>query len=300
MTSTDPRTAPTSHSYYSERLRLHYLDWGNAEAPPILLIHGVQDHCHSWDWVCDELHQDYHLIVPDLRGHGDSEWNHGAPYSTLDYIYDIHQLIAQRNLAPVQIVAHSMGGNIACLFAGLYPELVSSLTSIEGIGAIPQWYPDGTSPVKRVRQWIRDVHELASRTPRRYDSLDDACERMQQSNPHLSKERARHLTIHGSNQNEDGTYSWKFDNYTHSRPPFSINYQDLIAIWENISCPTLLINARQGYSHRTGQSGSLKHFKSATLIDIDEAGHWLHHDQLDAFLSHLKPHLEKNTQRSPG
>ncbi|MDZ7686375.1 MAG: alpha/beta fold hydrolase [Gammaproteobacteria bacterium] len=80
------RARPTSHSYFSQRLRLHYLDWGNADAPNVLLVHGSQDHCHSWDWVADALCADYHVVVPDLRGHGDSEWVRGAPYSSLDYV----------------------------------------------------------------------------------------------------------------------------------------------------------------------------------------------------------------------
>ena len=61
---------PTSHSYLSQRLRLHYVDWGNEDAPPMLLVHGGQDHCRNWDWVARDLRQDYHVLAPDLRGHG--------------------------------------------------------------------------------------------------------------------------------------------------------------------------------------------------------------------------------------
>ena len=69
---------PTSRFYYSQGLRLHYVDWGNPEAPPLLLVHGGRDHCRNWDWVARELSRDYHVIAPDLRGHGDSQWMVGG------------------------------------------------------------------------------------------------------------------------------------------------------------------------------------------------------------------------------
>ena len=71
----EPFVGPTSHSYISQRLRLHYVDWGNPGAPPLILLHGGRDHCRNWDWVAAELRRDYHIIAPDLRGHGDSAWS---------------------------------------------------------------------------------------------------------------------------------------------------------------------------------------------------------------------------------
>ena len=75
---------PTSHIYFSQRLRLHYVDWGNEDAPPMLLVHGGRDHCRNWDWVAQELKRDYHVIAPDLRGHGDSQWLVGGSYAIID------------------------------------------------------------------------------------------------------------------------------------------------------------------------------------------------------------------------
>ena len=87
---------PTSHSYFSQRLRLHYVDWGNPDAPPMILIHGGRDHCRNWDWVAEQFRDDYHIIAPDLRGHGDSQWMVGGAYSQIDYVYDIAQLLRQK------------------------------------------------------------------------------------------------------------------------------------------------------------------------------------------------------------
>jgi pimeloyl-ACP methyl ester carboxylesterase len=271
---------PTSHSYFSQRLRLHYLDWGNEGAPHMLLVHGVQDHCHTWDWFAERFADDYHIVAPDLRGHGDSEWLRGSSYHNVDYVYDLAQLVRQAGLQPVVVVGHSMGGTLAALYAGLYPDAVSALVLMEGIGLWGRFLGP-SSPGERIRTWIDGTRHLAGRIPRRYQSLEEAYGRMRGANEHLSDEQAHHLTVHGSNQNEDGTYSWKYDNYTHAFPAYRIPDQETIAIWEEVSCPTLIINATEGFDHRIGQHGTLRHFRHGTLVDIADAGHWVHHDQLE-------------------
>jgi pimeloyl-ACP methyl ester carboxylesterase len=87
---------PTSHNYFSQGLRLHYVDWGNRDAPSLLLIHGGRDHCRNWDWVAERMRDRYHVVAPDLRGHGDSAWASGTNYSDINYIYDIAQLVHQK------------------------------------------------------------------------------------------------------------------------------------------------------------------------------------------------------------
>ena len=274
---------PTSHSYFSQRLRLHYLDWGNVGAPNLLLVHGTQDHCRSWDWVARRLRKSYHVVAPDLRGHGDSQWVIGSGYGHTDYVYDIAQLVRQAELAPVTIIAHSMGGTLACLYAGLYPERVNKLVIVEGVG---HWWRFFERPPAQdqLRNWIDGTRAQASRIPRRYTTLEEAFLRMQTTNPHLTPEQARHLTVHGSHQNEDGTYTWKFDNYTHAHPPYDVSADDTEAIWRDITCPVLFVNAAQGYPHRIGQDDTLAHFRHAQVINLPDAGHWAHHDQLDVFM----------------
>jgi pimeloyl-ACP methyl ester carboxylesterase len=273
----------TSHSYFSQRLRLHYLDWGNAGASNLLLIHGMHDHCRSWDWVARCLRERYHVVAPDLRGHGDSQWAIGSGYAHTDYVYDIAQLVRQAELAPVTIIAHSMGGTLACLYAGLYPERVAKLVIVEGVGHWWRFF-ERPSAQEQLRGWIDSTRAQAARIPRRYATLEDAFERMQKTNPHLTPEQARHLTVHGSHQNEDGTYTWKFDNYTHAHPPYDVSADDTEAIWRDITCPVLFVNSVNGYPHRIGQDDTLAHFRNAELVNVPEAGHWTHHDQLDAFM----------------
>ncbi len=271
---------PTSHSFYSQRLRLHYRDWGNVAAPNMLLVHGVQDHCHTWDWYARAFFDDYHIIAPDMRGHGDSEWARGSSYHQIDYVYDLAQLIRQAQLTPTVLVAHSMGGTLAALYAGVYPETVTALVIIEGVGMWPGRFSDAPAH-ERVRQWIDNNRQLAGRQPRRYPALEEAYERMHRANAHLTQAQARHLTIHGSHQNEDGSYSWKYDNYTHAYAAYGIPEEEVVALWERITCPVLIINASEGFPHRIGQNGTVRHFDDVRLVDIPAAGHWAHHDQLD-------------------
>jgi pimeloyl-ACP methyl ester carboxylesterase len=277
------KASPTSHSYFSQRLRLHYLDWGNKDAPPLLLVHGNRDHCHNWDWVAQELRDDYHIIAPDFRGHGDSAWVYGSGYSHSEYVYDLAQLIHQQDLAPLNIIAHSLGGGVALRYAGIYPENVKRMVVIEGAGG--GWTND--RPVhERMRDWIESTRKVAGRLPKRYASLDDAYRRMHDANAHLRDDQAHHLTVHGSDQNEDGTYSWKFDNYTHVMSPFDMTHKQTMELWKRIESPLLLISGSESWFGKAGKMHDPSdNFKDARHVMVDDAGHWVHHDQLDEFLS---------------
>ncbi|TNE57138.1 MAG: alpha/beta hydrolase [Alphaproteobacteria bacterium] len=277
---------PTSHIYFSQRLRLHYVDWGNEGKPPLLLIHGGRDHCRNWDWVAEALREDYHIIAPDLRGHGDSDWIRGGTYQTADYVYDIAQLIHQLELGPLSVIAHSMGGSIALRYAGLFPETVKEMVVMEGLGMPPKIIKERMSePLqKRMRGWVGQMREMSARSVRKYPTLDEAVDRMQEANPHLSKEQARHLTIHGVNRNEDGSYSWKFDNYVRVFPSSGMSQAETEEVWSNITCPLLMLRGAESWASDPIADGRANHFKNARFEVIENAGHWMHHDRLDEFL----------------
>jgi pimeloyl-ACP methyl ester carboxylesterase len=284
---------PTSHSFFSQRLRLHYVDWGNADKPPLLLLHGGRDHCRNWDWTAEALRDQWHIIAPDLRGHGDSQWSPDGSYTMAGYLYDLAQLIHQQRLAPVTIIAHSLGGNIALRYSGIYPESVARLVAIEGLGPTRMLAElAGKTIDKRMDEWIHEQRALAGRLPRRYGSIEDAFRRMQEENPHLSAEQARHLTAQGVNQNEDGTYSWKFDNYVRAWPPYDMSRRDIASLWSRIACPTLLLYGKESKSGNPADDGRAEPFRHARVVGIDGAGHWLHHDRLDEFLRIVREFLE--------
>ena len=285
---------PTSHTYFSQRLRLHYVDWGNPDAPPMILIHGGRDHCRNWDWVAEQFRDDYHIIAPDLRGHGDSQWMVGGAYSQIDYVYDIAQLLHQKKMTPVTVIGHSLGGSISLLYTALHPENVTKLVSIEGMGPPPAMIEERINKpmAERLHTWMEELRTLSGRMVRRYATLEEAYERMQTENPHLSEDQARHLTIHGSNQNEDGTYSWKFDNYVRSFPPTGVPIEETWGMFKSITCPTLLVRGLESWASDPIADGRVKNFTCPLRVEaFENAGHWVHHDQLEGFVATVKDFL---------
>jgi pimeloyl-ACP methyl ester carboxylesterase len=271
------------------------VDWGNEGAPPMLLVHGGRDHCRNWDWVAEAFRDEYHIIAPDLRGHGDSQWSMGGSYTMPEYAYDIAHLVDQKNMAPVTILSHSLGGMISLQYAGLYPDKVKSIIAIEGLGVSPLMMAKsaGKSINEKLIGWADELRKVSGRTPRRYASLEDAFKRMQDENPHLSEDQARHLTVHGANQNEDGTYSWKFDNYVRIFRPYGLSPEEIRHLWSRITCPTLLIRGTESWASDPIEDGRFNSFQNANVASIDGAGHWAHHDRLDVFLDLVRSHLAK-------
>jgi len=209
------------------------------------------------------------------------------------YIHDLAQLIHQLKLAPVTIVAHSLGGNIALRYTGLYPEKVRKLVAIEGLGPSPAMLAERekTPWQERFRKMIDDKRALAGRQPRRYESLEQASARMREENSFLSEEQARHLTVHGIARNEDGSYSWKFDNYLRVWESVDLTQDQIRELWAAISCPTLLLYGEKSWASNPAEDGRAEHFRHADVKLFPEAGHWLHHDRFDLFMETLRNFL---------
>lgn len=284
---------PTANSFISQRLRLHYVDWGNPDAPPLILQHGGRDHCRSWDWVAEELAKDWHVIAPDLRGHGDSAWAPDGNYEMNAFVYDFAQLVHTLGHDQVTIVAHSLGGNVATRFTGLYPEKVRKFVNIEGLGPSPKTRAEREAAgyANRFREWIEKRRSAAGRIPRRYPTIEAAYARMKEENAFLTDEQARHLTIHGASRNEDGTWSWKFDPYLNVWP-FEDTPQELTEeLWRAITCPVLLLYGENSWASNPELDGRMKNFRDARVIEFENAGHWLHHDQFDRFMAEIKAFL---------
>jgi pimeloyl-ACP methyl ester carboxylesterase len=284
---------PSSHFYVSQRLRLHYVDWGNPDAPLLLLVHGGRDHARSWDQVAQALRADHHVVAPDLRGHGDSAWAIGSSYALTDFVLDVAQLLEALNEQPATIIGHSLGGAVSLLYTGVFPERVARLVAIEGLGPppevmvqlreVPGW--------KRVRDWIERMQQLAGRQPRRYESIDAAAKRMLEENQFLDEEQARHLTIHGVARNEDGTYSWKFDNYVRAFSPNRLSEEEVVELRARIECPVLLVRGTESWASDPAVDGRIAPFRDACVANVEGAGHWVHHDRLDAFLALVRGFL---------
>jgi pimeloyl-ACP methyl ester carboxylesterase len=284
---------PQSHFFTSQSLRLHYVQWGDPEAPALLLIHGGRDHCRSWDWVAQELAQDWRIIVPDLRGHGDSAWSPEGNYTLLAFVQDLAQLAEHLDAPMSTIVAHSLGGNIALRYAGLYPERVRRVVSIEGLGLPPKLMAahKALGVRRRMREWIAEMQALAGKSHRGYSSFEEALQRMKEANPNLSDTQIEHLTTHGVRRNDDGTLSWKFDNYIRPISPVDLSPEEVAQLWAAVTCPVLLCYGEDSWTSNPEKDGRASHFKNAKVKMYPKAGHWLHHDQFEMFVADLKAFL---------
>jgi pimeloyl-ACP methyl ester carboxylesterase len=276
---------PTSHFFYSQRLKLHYVDWGNHDQPLAILVHGGRDHARNWDFVALNLREHFHIVAPDLRGHGDSDWAIGGAYSITDHVLDVGQLLtALEATGPVTLIGHSLGAGVGLQRAGVFPEAVKAVIAIEGLGP-PGAMLRETPAYERMESWVTDMRALAQRKPREYVALEQAMARMLEANPHLSAEMAHHLMIYGVRRNENGTFSWKYDNYTRATSPYLFNLKDAMEIWSRIRCRTLLVRGDSSWAGDWERDGRLDAFRSAELVTIKNAGHWVHHDQLAEFLT---------------
>ena len=229
---------PISHFFYSDRLKLQFWDYGQDHKPSVVLVHGALDHARNWDWVAQSLCHHYHVYALDLRGHGNSAWAEGAAYSVAEHVLDLSALLDIINDFPIRLVGHSLGGGITLSYAGIYPTRVRKLVSIEGLG-FPLDHPVHGPASGRTRHWIESIRNLEKRHPKSYPSLDAAMARMREVNPRLSDEVARHLTLHGTNWESDGSLLWKFDNFARVFPPYGHDIEDSAEILSQITSPTL-------------------------------------------------------------
>jgi pimeloyl-ACP methyl ester carboxylesterase len=282
-------SGPESRFFQSQGLRLHYADWGNADAPPVLLVHGGRDHCRSWDQIARSLQPHFHVLAPDLRGHGDSDWTKGGSYSLTEYVYDLSRLVRSTAAQKVTIVGHSMGGMVGLIYSGTFPDQVSALVVLDGVTVLPSM--KSMPAHERIAKWAAQLDDLQDREPRRYPSIEAAAAQMRAHNRRLPPELAQHLARFGVRRNEDGTYSWKFDPYQRARAPHRLSPEDHVSLWPRITCPTLLLNAEESFLESSKAAGLAQYFQQARVETISGAGHWLHHDKPDEVLRSIRTFL---------
>ena len=285
--------APRSCYFTSQTLRLHYLEWGAPDAPVLVLQHGGFDHARSMDWLARELAREWRVIAPDLRGHGNSAWSPSADYTIPALLVDFANLADSLGQDRLTIVAHSLGAMMVTRYAGIFPDRVARFVNIEGLSV-----PKGRSaqhmiePFRaRVVNWIRLHQQAPLRRPRRYASEEDAFVRMREKNPNLSEEQLRHLTHHALRINDDGTYSWKFDPRLNIWPLIDFPEEEVVAMWEAVTCPVLFLHGSNTFMPNPIVDGRIGHFRNARLIEYDRASHWLHHDRFPAVLADIRAFL---------
>ena len=274
---------PISHFFYSDRLKLQFWDYGQDAKPALVLVHGGLDHARNWDWVARAFREHYHVYALDLRGHGNSAWAPGATYSVAEHVLDLSALLDVIDDFPIRLIGHSMGGGIVLHYAGVYPERVQKAVSIEGLG-FPEGHRLHGPASRRARHWIEEIRDLEKRRPKSYPSLDAAMTRMKEANPRLSDEVARHLTLHGTNWESDGSLLWKFDNYARAVSPYGHHLEDAVELFAQITCPTLFFWGLASFLPVPEADPRWKAIRNRRMVQVPDAGHWVHHDQLALFL----------------
>lgn len=275
-------------------LRYNVRHWGPADAPQIFLLHGWMDSSATFQFVVDAFSHSWHVIAPDWRGYGASQWL-GRPYWFPDYYADLDCLLTHFSPnAPAQLVGHSMGANIAASYAGLRPQRVARLAMLDFLGLKPDPAIDAAM---QLGKWLGEV----ANTPRLRSYPDQAAlaRRLMSVNHRLSGERADFLSHAVSRVTPDGRVEMACDPWHKIAAPNLYRVEDAMAAWQKIGVPVLMLIAEQGFVQmRFGQDGEeyarrLGSFSDAQVRIVADAGHNLQHDQPEAVAQALEAFLAR-------
>ena len=270
-------------------LRYHVRTWGNPDATKLFVLHGWMDVSASFQFVVDELRRDWHVIAPDWRGFGLSEWTNDS-YWFPDYIADLDALLHHfQPDSPTILVGHSMGGNVANLYAGIRPERVGKLVLAEGFG-LPPTKPDKAPD--RYAQWLEESRNPPGLRP--YASFDEVVERLKKNNPRITDERAAFLAPHWAEQMPDGSIRLRADPCHKVVNPLLYRIEEAMACWRRITAPVLWLwgDGEWMMKWMKGDKALLDGYRACyrSLHEktIADAGHMMHHDQPEHFAAAIE------------
>jgi len=248
-------------------LKLHYLDWGNPDAPSMLLLHGLCGNAHYWDFFARSMKNDYHILALDQRGHGDSSWT--KSYSPRDYVLDLEAFVTALELDNIVLIGHSMGGINAIIYAARHPEQISQLAIID-IG--PKIAAAGMERMEKER----------ASEPEAFNSEEEAIKYMKQLQPRYSEVFVQHQARYAFKRDDKGRLTFKYD-----RTLRSTELQSPQWLWgylKEVICPTLLLNGMESdmLSRETAQKEA-NTLVFGSVVDIERAGHSIPGDNPQAF-----------------
>jgi len=265
-------------------LRYHVRVWdpapGGEPAGTLVMLHGWMDVSASFQFLVDALAGNWRVFAPDWRGYGLTGSPQSDCYWFPDYIADLDFLLdALSPGQPVDLVAHSMGGNVAMLYAGVRPQRVRTLVNLEGVG-LPATRPEQAPG--RYARWIDELKHGARL--RDYASHDEVAERLMRNNPRLSSEYAGFLARHWALERPDGRLALAGDPAHKIVNAHLYNLAEVLACWRQIRADVLLVLAGRnervrGFVASPGYQRRLAALRSVVTATIEEAGHMMHHDQ---------------------
>lgn len=258
-------------------LRHRVLVRGHGASPTTLVVlHGFLDSASAFDPFIEQLtaRVDARIVAPDLRGHGGSEWvGRGGYYHFADYVADVHALIRSEKAPSVSLLGHSMDGSVAALVAGTFPELVSRLVLVEGLGPAES----DVAPPDRMRRWIDEVDAGRNRQPRPM-SLDDVLQRLRRVHPRVDATTLRTLAEANTREVEGGR-AWAYDPLHRTRSPTPTSLPAFRTFLSRIACPTLLVEGSDSPFSQWICDGRETDIRDLSRARIGNAGHMLHLEQ---------------------
>ena len=229
-------TAQSTDCYVEANgLKFHYLDWGDPANPPLVLLHGVGQTCHTWDLFAAAMSPHFHVMAFDQRGHGDTDWAADKDYSRRSMVKDVEAFTTALGLDRFFLTGMSMGGANSLSFTANNPDRVEALVVVD-VG--PRVENKG---VQNIRNFMKDFRE--------FDSLDEAAAVIHKFNPRRPLEIIRKYTVvYNLKQLPSGKWTWKYDTYFsegHSRINVKQMQQELSQEVKKITCPTLLVKGAE-------------------------------------------------------
>lgn len=275
-------------------LRYHVRHWGTLDAPKLFLLHGWMDSSATFQFVVDAFQNSWHIIAPDWRGYGDSEWL-GRPYWFPDYYADLDALLQHYSPdEPAQLVGHSMGANIAATFAGLRPQRVARLAMLDFLGLKPD--PAIDAPTQ-IGKWLDEIAEQPRL--RVYTDHGALARRLRFANPRLTAEQAEFLSHAVSRVTADGSVEMACDPWHKVASPALYRVEDAMAAWRRVTAPVLMVIAEKGFVNtRFGQEPDefqrrIGSFSNVQIHTVADAGHNVHHDQPEIVAGLLEAFLKR-------
>jgi pimeloyl-ACP methyl ester carboxylesterase len=277
-------------------LQYHIRHWGNEKAPKLFMVHGWMDSSASFQFMVDCLQHDWHVIAPDWRGFGLTDNSGADSYWFLDYVGDLDAIL--QHYSPdeaVNLLGHSMGGNVVAIYAGVRPARIKKLINLEGFG-MPVTRPEQAPG--RYAKWLDELREQP--LLRTYASQAEVAARLQKTNPRLSDERAAFLSMHWSRRNAAGTWEILGDPAHKLSSPILYRVEEVMACWQAITAPVLWVEADDTDVWRWMGSKDrarleidrrIQFIPNVTTAMIDNAGHMLHHDQPQALAQLIEKFL---------
>ena len=273
---------PSASLYYEVRgLRYHVRHWPGDAGRRAILLHGWMDVSASFQFLVDALPSHWEVFAPDWRGYGLSDWGKSDCYWFPDYLADLDALLEHISpQAPVDLVGHSLGGNVACLYAGVRPARIRRLVNLEGFG-MPATQPEQAPG--RYARWLDELGERKGFRP--YADFVALAERMQQNNPRLTSERAEFLARHWGREMADGQVALRGDPAHKIVYPLLYRYAEARACWREVTAPVLWVDAAESKAlERVGLDAAQyaerrAAFRNLRYVTVPNAGHMLHHDQ---------------------